>query len=381
MQAQRRRILKMLENGSISMDEALTLLENLQSGDGKEDEAVELTEHPKNEVQLTPQTEDDTEKTRERSEEEKSSTEQTHSSKKEEPSVDEFLDDLRRDFTAAGDRFMQFMQTAVEKVKDMDLESPFGKSFVFTHTVTEEASEIEELSFTIPSGKVTVHPSTEKEIRAEMTVKSYHKESKEEAEKEVLEKIQSTNENGIFTIASDVKVGLVDIDLYVPQKTYKKFEVHLTNGALKARGLTAERIQVKTTNGAIQLNEVTSEEVEVETLNGRVYLDGDLKEVDAQSLNGPVVVTTTNEEAKKIKAKTVSGSVELYIPSTVSLTGEVSTNIGKLDLGLNDVERTTDQDQLFQRTIRFYKEVPEQSTRLYLTGKAKTGTVLVRYNI
>ena len=69
-----------------------------------------------------------------------------------------------------------------------------------------------------------------------------------------------------------------------------------------------------------------------ETLNGRVYIDGSLKEVTAQSLSGHVVVTTTSEEAERIDAKTMSGSVELYIPSGISLSGEIASNMGRLGL-------------------------------------------------
>ncbi len=383
MQAQRKRILQMLENGTISMDEALTLLENLQSDDGKPGEQEEVPQEPSQSTKLKPEAKSHEERQlKEVPEHKKTTDKQDDSTEREEPGIDDFLDDLRRDFTMVGDRFMQFMQTTVEKVKEMDLEAPFGKSFVFNHAVTEDIEGIEKVSLTIPTGKITVHPSNDEEIRAEFTVKAYHKEAgEEEAKKEILEKISVTNENGLFKVESEVKIGQVDLDLYVPNRQYKKFDARLTNGALKAKQLNVQQIQVKTTNGAIQFNDMISESIEAETLNGRVYIDGELQEVDAQSLNGAVVVTTTSEEVKKIEAKTVSGSVELYIPSTISISGELSSNIGKLDLGLKDVERLTEQEQLFQRTIHFYKEVPDQKTKLNLVGKAKTGTVLVRYNV
>lgn len=373
MQTQRKRILQMLENGTISMDEALTLLENLQEDASEESKEVEQESLS---VAETKRTTEEQEKT---TGQEKKEEKRFNSFEKEASNVDDFFNELRKDFTMVGDRFMHFMQTAVDKVKEMDLEAPFGRSFVFTHTITHDAEGIDDISLIIPSGKVTIHASSEEDIRAELTVKAYHKESEEDAKKEILEKISVTTKNDTFKLESDLKVGQVDVDLYVPNHQYKTVEARLTNGKFKASHLTIERIHVKATNGEIQLKDITGDKVDAETLNGRVYIDGHLRKVEAQSLNGTVVVTTTSEAAERIEAKTVSGSVELYIPSTISLLGELSSTVGKLDLGLKDVERMDDEDQLFQKSVRFYKEVPEKTTKLRLSGNAKTGTVLVRY--
>ena len=83
---------------------------------------------------------------------------------------------------------------------------------------------------------------------------------------------------------------------------------------------------------------MTATTIEAETLNGRVYIDGAVKDVEAQSLNGHVVVTTTDPTAEKIEAKTMSGSVEIYIPTGLALSGEIASNMGRLDLKLDDVE-------------------------------------------
>src|SRR6185312_2816250 len=145
-------------------------------------------------------------------------------------------------------------------------------------------------------------------------------------------------------------------------------------------GLTFKDGEFETANGAIALNNVTGTTLEAETLNGRVYIDGALKDVEAQSLNGHVVVTTTDPAAEKIEAKTMSGSVEIYIPSEVALSGEIASNMGRLALQLEDINRTAEQDQLLQRTIRFKKDVEGNTSPLHIFGEAKTGSVLVCYN-
>lgn len=397
MQEKRQRILKMLEDGSISMDEALTLLENLHE-DRLEDNPSTSTDTEKTEKV----TEDESvpARTQDKNQQDASDSTEQGEQEEKESTVDDFLNDLRKDFTVVGDRFMQFMQTAVQKVKDFDMETPFGKSVEFTHTATKPAEGIEEILVQITNGKLALRSSDEEEIRAEYTVKAYNHESEEDAKKDFLEKIIFVTDDEKLRVSSDMRMMQVNLDLYVPRKLYKKLAVKLTNGSFKIEDATIDDIHVKTANGKIEasqlvfkegefetangmiyLNDVSGDSVEAETLNGRIYVDGRLKKVEVQSLNGNLAVTTTSEDAEKIEAKTMSGSVELYIPSTLSIVGELSSSVGKLDLALEDIERIAEHDQLFQRTIRFSKEVPGQSHKLHLLGEAKTGTVLARYII
>ncbi|MER2006942.1 MAG: hypothetical protein ABS939_05770, partial [Psychrobacillus sp.] len=102
MQEERKRILDMVENGTITAQEALALLEEL----GKQATIV------------TPQV--NTQKF-----EEEKKTEQVKQG-----SAD-FIEDLKRDFTMVGDRFMQFMQGTVDKMKDFEFEMKFNDPVTF----------------------------------------------------------------------------------------------------------------------------------------------------------------------------------------------------------------------------------------------------------
>lgn len=392
MQNERKRILAMLENGTITTDEALTLLETL--GHTKEAEKKVDTDQT-SQGTIVPHDEP----TSDQDAEKKPFEKRTSRDEQGNPSIDEFLEDLRKDFTHVGDRFMQFMQTAVQKVKSFDFDSPFGNSVSFNHTLTKPASGIEEIIIDIDNGKVTIHHEETEEVRAEFTVKTFNSESEEKAKKDFLEKLLFVKDEERLLVSSDMKMVQVNVELYLPKKDYAKISARLLNGAFKMKDAAAETVRVKTANGkidvtgllfkngefetangAIALNDITGTTLEAETLNGRVYIDGVLKDVEAQSLNGHVVVTTTDPEAEKIDAKTMSGSVEIYIPSEVALSGEIASNIGRLDLQLEDVNRMSEQDQLLQRTIRFKKDVEGNTTPLHIFGEAKAGSVLVCYN-
>ena len=419
MQSKRKRILTMLENGTITTDEALTLLEKLNGEQTTGQETTETSqttsegttptqsqpslETSEREATSSEQGNEKTSPTQENNQSDQSGESgqsgQSGQSGKSKQSMDDFLEDLRKDFTNVSDRFMQFMQTAVQTVKEFDIESPFGESVLFSHTINKPMDKVDELLLDIDNGKITVHYTDEKEARAEFSVKAFNNESETKAKEDFLEKVFVVTDDNKLRISSKMKMTKVNLELFLPQKEYKELNVRLMNGSFKMTDAEAKKVHVKTANGKIEiatlkfntadfetangeirLTGLSGEKLSAETLNGRVYIDGDLKEVVAQSLSGHVVVTTTNSEASKIDAKTMSGSVELYIPNDLALSGEIASNMGRLDLQLDDVNRTAEQDLLLQKSIRFKKDVKDQNTPLSIYGEAKTGSVLVCYN-
>jgi len=396
MQNERKRILAMLENGTITTEEALTLLETLGKT-GQVEKSPEAKQTTVKEQELEKQYSEP--KQQEKVGPFEKPEPIIEDKDPDQPSMDEFLEDLTKDFTNVGDRFMQFMQTAVQKVKSFEFDSPFGNTVTFDHTIAKPATEIDEVIIDIDNGKVTIHTGEIEEVRADFTVKTYNSESEEKAKKDFLDKLLFVNDEGKIRISSDLKMVQVNVELFIPKKDYARISARLLNGSFKMKDATVEKVKVKTANGKIEiagltfqngefetvngsigLNSVTATTIEAETLNGRVYIDGAVKDVEAQSLNGHVVVTTTDPAAEKIEAKTMSGTVEIYIPAGVALSGEIASNMGRLDLKLDDVDRTIEQEQLLHRTIRFKKDVEGNPSPLHIFGEAKTGSVLVCYN-
>lgn len=409
----------MLENGTITTDEALTLLEKLngeqttgQGTTGQGTTEKSPTSSTNSEKEATSSKQGNNESTQENGQSEQAGqssqsektgqsgqSSQSGESGQSRQSMDDFLEDLRKDFTNVSDRFMQFMQTAVQTVKGFDIESPFGESILFSQTITKPMDKVDELLLDIDNGKITIHYTEEKEARAEFSVKAFNSESESKAKEDFLEKVLVVLDENKLRISSKMKMTKVNLELFIPQKEYEKIDVHLMNGAfqmndadvknahiktangkIEVANLTCKTAEFETANGEIRLTGLNGDKLSAETLNGRVYIDGSLKEVEAQSLSGHVVVTTTNDEAQKIDAKSMSGSIEIYIPKNLSLKGEIESNMGRLDLQLDDVDRTAEQDYLLQKSIRFNKEVDGKKTPLHISGKAKTGSVLVCYN-
>ncbi|MDW0118400.1 DUF4097 family beta strand repeat-containing protein [Sporosarcina thermotolerans] len=380
MQNERKRILTMLENGTISMDEALTLLEAMEK-------TAKDNYNQADEVVFNENKSDQ-------------GNDQSYSKNRKDPSMDEFIEDIKKDFVTVGDRFMQFMQTAVDKMKGFDFDKPFGGSTTFHHSIVKEADDLEEILIDVDNGNISVHATDATEIKADFVVKAYGGKSEEDSRKEFLDKLIFLVDEGKLRLLSDLKLIQVNVDLFIPKQDYKKISARLLNGHFSMNDITVDRFYTKTANGkvdleridfkeaeieagngSIRLNESSGELLEAETINGRVYLSGQLKDVEAKSLNGNVIVTTNDTAAQRIDAKTVSGTVEVYIPSDIPLHGEISTNMGRLDLQLKDVTKSSEQEQFLQRSISFSKTGENGATPLYIHGEAKTGSVIVCYTV
>ncbi|QDQ01400.1 DUF4097 family beta strand repeat protein [Lysinibacillus fusiformis] len=387
MQNERQRILELVEKGIISAQEAITLLEALE-------QPSKSTQNVMNDVL---------------NQEQQSSTEKEsifNEAPKEEQKKDtdfmkyfqDEMQDFRKDLSQIGSVFMDMMNTAVKKVKEFDVASPFGDKFEFTHTEEFAAENVQNVIVELPNGSFTLEPGEGDSFQVICKVKApLINESEEETRAHFLEQFVVKGDLDSLRILSQLKLVQVNVKVLVPKEKLEKLSVRLMNGSVTLQDIELERLKVKTLNGAIkgtklsftkaevdssngsiELTDVRGKDLEAETLNGRVYLDGALDEVEAKSVNGHVVVTTCSSNSSKIKAQTVAGAVELYVPRTMSLSGKIVTNFGKVDVGIQDVSKIESQDQFLSKVVRFDKEV-ENANRLFIEGESKTGAVLVRY--
>lgn len=416
MQNERKRILTMLENGTISTDEALTLLEALSEKDPAkkpagfsidvEPDNTQHTEQKKTQEQKESKEQPYAESRKEEPADEKSSKDESSKDKGDSSkygwsgtSPEEFMEDIRKDLTNVGDQFMQFMQSAVQKVKQFDMDNPFGASTTFEHKAQKDGKELEELVVDIDNGKLSIVPGEGDEISAVFSVKTFTSNSEEDAKRDFLEKLVFVADDQSLRISSNSKTIQVNTVLTVPKKMYRKISVRLLNGGFDMRNLEADVLRVKTANGKVNVSYVKAVEVDIETLNGEIrllslesnqvetqtlngliYIDGKVKDTQARTLNGSISVTTAHETPEKVDVKSVGGNIELYVPSSLSLVGSITSTIGSLNLKLPDIENTSTQDQLLHRSMNFKKDVEDSPSTLHVFAESKTGSVMVCYS-
>lgn len=389
MQNERQRILELVEKGTISAQEAITLLEALE-------QPSKSTQNVMNDVVNEDQyssTEKESVLKDERQNEQQSQKDEDFSKY-----FQEEMRDFRKDLSHIGSLFMDMMNTAVKKVKEFDVTSPFGDKCEFTHTEEVSAEHVDNIIAELPNGNFSLETAEGDSFQVVCKVKApLVNDSEEETRANFLEQFVVKEDEDSLRILSQLKLVQVNVKVLVPKDKIEKLSVRLMNGNVTLQDTDIEQLKVKTLNGAIkgskfnfgkaevdssngsiELTNVRGKDLEAETLNGRVYLDGALDEVAAKSVNGHVVVTTCSTNSSKIKAQTVAGAVELYVPRTISLSGKIVTNFGKVDVGIQDASKIESQDQFLSKVVRFDKEI-ENANRLFIEGESKTGAVLVRY--
>jgi len=408
MENERKRILQLVQNGTISADEAIVLLEALS----KQNESTQLPANPPVVSQESQPVKEDvstqSHSSQEHHEYSETKNEQTKSKSSgfedlfgnifnNKESANQFVNELKQDLSQFSSRMMEVMNSTFSKVKDFDLEFPFGNKIEFDKTYSFDAAEIKGIELDIPNGRVDVVKAEDERFLIEAQIKTSAANQDEDLSKERFVQDFVTFINGKLTISTTTKMSQVNLRLVVPKQQYDVVLLRLLNGGVTIQNLDAKLLKVKTYNGAIKIDESTfqnadiqsgngsielrhvkGEDLEAETVNGRIYIDGDIQEVEAESVNGAVIVTTTSSSARKLKARTVAGAVEMYIPKTLSLNGQVSTNFGKTDVGLADIEKRSEEDQFLQKTLRFDKILENQPV-LKLSGETRSGSIIVRY--
>ncbi|WP_313893007.1 DUF4097 family beta strand repeat-containing protein [Psychrobacillus sp.] len=380
MQDERKRILDMVENGTITTQEALVLLESL----GKQTKSIAplVKEEPKLEQKL----------------EGRKFTFDDQKESQEKQGNPDFIEDLKRDFNVMGERFMHFMQGTVDKLKQFDFDMPFGEPVVFKEKIVKEHAQYDDISIDIANGKIEIYPAENDVTYADISVKSFKNSTEEEARTRFQREFFLETEGNKLRVYSDMKTTSVQVELYVPKKAYNQISARLFNGDFIAKQIEANSIKVKTTNGkvnwddirfetadietmngAVQIQHVVGNSIEVETINGRIYVDGKIKEIEGSSVSGNVILTTKDKEARKMEGVAVAGTVELYVPKDVSLKGEATSQLGRIDVQLADVTQLNQSEQLLNKKVGFTKIVDSSIEPLRVYGDAKTGSVVVRY--
>lgn len=394
---ERKRILQLVADGVISTEEALDLLEASSKSN--------TSDSTSNVVPLTKQQDEKKEDVFEKvtNQEQSSNTSgfedifgKSFSNKETNKKLDEFMNDLRGDLSQFSSRMMSLFNTTFTKVKEFDIEFPFGEKLEFNRNFAYNAQEVKGFDISLPNGKVNVTKTTEPTVILNVQVKTNKGNGEENIADRFSEQFVRLIE-GKLIIATDFKFAYITVDLQLPEKQYDIFfakmlsgSIELTdqsfkvlklktyNGAIRAQNIQFDHADLNTGNGSIEARNLNGADLEAETINGRIYVDGKLEEVEAQSVNGHVVVTTSSEKPHKLKANTTAGTVEIYVPKNVSLDGKVSSNFGKTDVTLSDVKIANEEEQFLLKTVYFNKFV-EGAPLLKIAAESRTGTVLVRY--
>lgn len=365
MQEERKRVLKLVEEGKISVDEALALLDELE----KSQKTVE-----KKQEELV---------------NELSTVVKFEEGKKEEES-DQFK------FQSMKDKIVDFVDSAFKKIKDFDLDFNFGQAIEISHVFQHGDVQIRNIDIDIANGAVQFIPWDQSDVRIECNAKIYRASSTDEARANFIKDVLFTIEMGTLRFATQPKWMKVDAVIFIPKVDYdnvrirmfngpvqcenlkvKTLKIKTANGKISATGLTGSKMEAETANGKIKVQNSMITAIEVETLNGAIQLDGDYSHVEMQSFNGNITCKLTGLTSEEIDAKTVTGSIDIGIPDGNAVIGDLKSNLGSFSVELDGIQIIEEKSEMVQKSLHF-KPIVAEKRPIKLEADTKTGSISVK---
>ena len=353
MKEEKRRIFNLVKEGHLTVEEAMVLLDNLEKKEQGEDQTTSSFEEVKKE------------------------------------------DTFNQNFKSIKDKVFGFVDSAVKKVKEVDLDFNFGNSAEVTHKVAVPAATITELEVDVANGSITVLPWEKDEIEMNFNAKIYRVEDEAQGLKKFLHELNYKVTDRTLRLVIEPKTMKVETVIYVPVIKYNSLKLRSFNGDIVTEKLDVTNCRVKTANGNINVKEFDSTSIELETangninaldvkvkdmeaesLNGKLNLVGDFEEVEAQSFNGDVTVKLAGNRAKELYLNCVTGAINIDMLENYSLKGKCKTNLGNLVINLDNLEIIEEKRDIVQKYIRF-NTIVAGAPELKVVADTKTGTVSI----
>ncbi|MFC3886572.1 DUF4097 domain-containing protein [Bacillus songklensis] len=362
----RKQILKMVEEGKLSANEAFMLLEALEKDEKK---AAVKTEEIVQELSTVV------------SGHGKSTSKQQSAS-----------------HVSFKDKFLTFVDQTLKKVKDLDLDFNFGPSYEVRHIFQHSAGCIQQIDIDITNGGVELLPWTHQDVRVECDALVYKVEHQEAARQSFLQSVTFSIENGLLRFLVQKKHLKVKTKIYIPSTMYERVKVRMFNGAIFAEGVSAGELKMKAANGAIHLKNIRAEEAEIETANGHITIDGShvknceaetinglirmegaYEKVNIQTFNGSIKCHFKDERTEKIFLKTTTGSIDVCVPNTAAVEGDLKSNLGNFTCLLPNLEIVEEKNETVQKVLRFRANMLYGRT-CKLFAESKTSSVTIKNN-
>ncbi|KAA0548805.1 DUF4097 domain-containing protein [Bacillus sp. BGMRC 2118] len=364
MTEERKRILKMIEDGKLSAEQALPLLEALEQDSQKSEQKEEMLLH---ELSTHVNWDEGTQQTKGK----------THKTVK--TSVLDFLDQ------------------AVKKIKDFDLDFNFGSSVSVSHIFQYSDVYLTDIDIDVANGSIQMFPWNERDVRVECEAKVYQVQSEDEARRSFLQDVLFSIEGGKLKYAVQKKKMKVDAKIYIPEAQYERISIRLFNGRIDGEGIRVQdfkaktangkitatrfdtnKFEVETANGHITVSELNTKKVEAETINGTITISGSYEKADIQSFNGNVICTVETPLCETVLIKSTTGNVDVIVPRNRHILGELKSNVGSFRCDLNHVVKKEEKSEIVQKYLKFEANALESGQPLFIDGDTKTGSILIK---
>ncbi len=385
-------ILKMLEEGKITLEEADTLLDALDilptgkavtSGEGVG------SRRDKSSVKRS----DDFESFKEQLRGIKDSLNDGISAAKKD------LQRAKKDFNESniGGEVSGFLNSIVDSFR-----GSFGPSFQFEDNLPGsfalKEGEIAEVEIDIRNGGIVIESIEGNDyiINLRSSVKAENESKAKVYKEEELHVIQEDNRLKIShtgkKISTSVRLGLPQDLVYrlkldgsngrivVSDLQTAELEADTSNGGILFKNLAGKILSADTSNGRIEMHNVQADMLKADTSNGSIYIDGKGSVFKGDTSNGSITIKPLFVGDGEVVADTSNGRIRIGLPDddTVGYNIKARTTMGSLTVNLKNLDYRERTDSYTRRNISAYsKDWQSKALKASITADTSMGSIYI----
>ncbi len=237
--------------------------------------------------------------------------------------------DVRNKFdnSQQASQLFKSVEKAFDSVKTTNFDSMFagGAKNRLIETIDEEYSSI---SIDITNGNINIVP-TDRVQTAKFEVTPFYRklDNKRNYFKDIICEVK----NGELIIVSDIRAAKVNVELNLNPETIKRMIISGSNGDVTMKKQEVKDLTIDLLNGDVNLEETVTDQAYVRTSRGNITVDrGAYGNVELVSMVG--TINTDQFNAKDITVS-ANGSVNLTLQNTTE-SATINTNMGSVNLSI-----------------------------------------------
>jgi DUF4097 and DUF4098 domain-containing protein YvlB len=363
---ERKMVLKMIEDGKITAEEGVKLLEAMEKSESAQSNK---REEPRREV----------------------------STKVDWDEGEQYRQRARQAAHSTANLFTSFIESTIQKIKDVDLDFNFGASIDVDHIFQHRDISPKSLDVSLENGSITFKPWDESDVRVECKAKVYRVRDSDEARRVFLQESSFRVDERKLLFHTKTKSIKVQTTVYVPKESFDHIklytfngqvegasfetdtlDVNAINGPLAFSSVKAKKAMAETVNGPIEYKQVEIDVFDAKTIHGGISLRGKVQDFDAETVNGSITYQLDQlKESGYADLKATTGSIHLFIPKENRIEGKLKTNVGGFTIDMGDYETLEEKKEFAQKSLSFIGN-QHSSPRVKVNALTNTGSVLVK---
>lgn len=175
----------------------------------------------------------------------------------------------------------------------------------------------------------------------------------------------------------EIKLNSTNSSIEIKEIQTKALKVNSTNGTIILEDAVAEIADVSSTNAQIAVKKISGHELQINTTNGRIVInDVDASDIDIHTTNGTIVVNEIKDNVRDINTSTNNGNI------TISIKDVFKPVKAKVKNHFKDIDTNNFADSIFANfvtedgaMIAYSDGYNENADRLDIEASTYNGTI------